>query len=69
MAFKDLALPFAKTRCAIALGVLALALPCASATQERFDRYGLSPASPTVNQGVQPLGCPSGMLRSFGYEN
>jgi len=64
MALKDLALPFAKARRALALGVLTLALPCASGAQEYFDRYGLSPDSPAVDLGVQPLGYPSGVISS-----
>ena len=33
-----------------------------SAAEEYFDRYGLSPLSPTVDLGVQPLGYPSGVI-------
>ena len=44
-----------------------LALMCAtswasSAAGEYFDRYGLTPASPTIDLGVQPLGYPSGVI-------
>lgn len=53
-------------RCAaqrlIAFGVLAFAFNGISGAEEYFDRYGLSPASPAIDLGVQPLGVPSGVI-------
>lgn len=45
-----------------ALAVLASLLPGLCAAQAYFDHYGLSPASATVDLGVQPLGYPSGVI-------
>jgi ABC-type nitrate/sulfonate/bicarbonate transport system substrate-binding protein len=33
-----------------------------TAADNYFDRYGLAPASPTIDLGVQPLGFPSGVI-------
>ncbi len=33
-----------------------------SVAEEYFDRYGLTPASPSVDLGIQPLGYPSGVI-------
>lgn len=47
------------------LTVLALlALPACLQAEEYFDRYALSPASPALDLGVQPLGVPSGVISS-----
>ena len=48
------------------LPVLALAIahPGPAGAEEYFERYGLSPASPAVDLGVQPLGVPSGVISS-----
>lgn len=50
------------TRHLLAASVLALCVPGPSGAEEYFDRYGLSPASPAVDLGVQPLGYPSGVI-------
>lgn len=44
--------------------IVMLTFSCAdiSVAEEYFDRYGLSPASPTIKLGVQPLGYPSGVI-------
>ncbi len=42
--------------------MLALCFPATSGAEEYFDRYGLAPASPAVDLGVQPLGYPSGVI-------
>jgi ABC-type nitrate/sulfonate/bicarbonate transport system substrate-binding protein len=50
------------THLLLAVGVLTLcALPTAGA-EDYFDRYGLSPASHSVDVGIQPLGYPSGVI-------
>jgi sulfonate transport system substrate-binding protein len=49
-------------RLLLALAVLGSLLPRLSTGQEYFDSYGLSPASATVDIGVQPLGYPSGVI-------
>lgn len=64
MDFKDLALPLAKARLLLTFGMLVGIFPGIGAAQEYFDRYGLSPASPAVDLGVQPLGYPSGVISS-----
>lgn len=45
-----------------ALVVVSLFLPGLSGAEDYFDHYGLSPASPTVDIGSQPLGYPSGVI-------
>jgi len=62
MAFTAPTLPFAKARIVLALALLASGLPGTGAAEEYFDRYGLVPASPAVDLGVQPLGYPSGVI-------
>lgn len=47
-----------------ASGVLVLAFSPMSQAEEYFNRYGLSPASPALDLGVQPLGVPSGVISS-----
>ncbi len=43
--------------------VLLIGACCATpAAADYFDRYGLTPASPAVDLGVQPLGYPSGVI-------
>lgn len=64
MVFKSPALPHAKARILLMLVVLASVFPGLGAAQEYFDHYGLSPASPAVDLGVQPLGYPSGVISS-----
>jgi NitT/TauT family transport system substrate-binding protein len=44
------------------VGALVLGFPKASGAEEYFDRYDLSPASPAVDLGGQPLGYPSGVI-------
>jgi ABC-type nitrate/sulfonate/bicarbonate transport system substrate-binding protein len=44
------------------LTLVCSAISSSSAADEYFDRYGLSPASPTIDLGVQPLGYPSGVI-------
>ena len=46
----------------LALGVWLLALAVPARAAEYFDAYGLSPASPAVDLGIQPLGYPSGVI-------
>jgi ABC-type nitrate/sulfonate/bicarbonate transport system substrate-binding protein len=57
--------PAAARRCArllLAAAGLAACLPSSAGAEDYFDRYGLSPASPSVDVGVQPLGYPSGVI-------
>lgn len=42
--------------------MLMLACSGHSVAEDYFDRYGLAPASPTIDLGVQPLGYPSGVI-------
>lgn len=44
------------------LAILSLTSRMSAGAEEYFDRYGLSPASPTIDLGVQPLGFPSGVI-------
>lgn len=44
--------------------ILLLCFPAIAGAQQYFDRYGLSPASPATDLGVQPLGYPSGVISS-----
>ncbi len=44
------------------LAILSLLSPGSFAAEEYYDRYGLSPASPAIDLGVQPLGYPSGVI-------
>ena len=46
----------------VTLLVFALFLPATSSAEQYFDRYGLAPASPTLDLGVQPLGYPSSVV-------
>lgn len=46
----------------LSVGLLAMFFPAISGAEQYFDRYGLLPASPTVDLGVQPLGYPSGVI-------
>lgn len=46
----------------LAVGMLCLILSGASGAQAYIASYGLSPASPAVDLGVQPLGYPSGVI-------
>lgn len=62
MAFTAPLLPFAKARILVALALVASVFPGLGAAEEYFDRYGLSPASPALDLGVQPLGYPSGVI-------
>lgn len=41
---------------------LAALLPAPAPAEEYYDKYGLSPASPALDLGVQPLGYPSGVI-------
>jgi ABC-type nitrate/sulfonate/bicarbonate transport system substrate-binding protein len=52
---------FARRSLAV-LAILVSLLPAMGAAQEYFDHYGLTPASATVDLGVQPLGYPSGVI-------
>lgn len=65
MAFTVSPLPLAKARILLVLGMLAGFFPGIGAAEEYFDHYGLSPASPAVDVGVQPLGYPSGVISSI----
>jgi sulfonate transport system substrate-binding protein len=49
-------------RSLLAAGLLALCLPSSAGAQDYFDRYGLAPASASVDLGGQPLGYPSGVI-------
>lgn len=62
MAFTRLAQHFFKTRIIPGTLVFGLCLPGAAGAGDYFDRYGLLPASPAVDLGVQPLGYPSGVI-------
>ncbi len=49
----------------LSLMILALSVfvcPVSAVAEEYYERYGLSPASPTIDLGVQPLGYPSGVI-------
>jgi sulfonate transport system substrate-binding protein len=59
--FRSHAMP-SSVRHLLAAGLLALCLPISAGAEEYFDRYGLSPASPSVDLGGQPLGYPSGVI-------
>lgn len=64
MAFTAPILPLARARILLTLALLASVFPSPGAAEEYFDRYGLSPASPALDLGVQPLGYPSGVISS-----
>lgn len=62
MVFTVPAMPLAKARVLLTIGLLAWVVPGIGADPAYFARYGLSPASPPVDLGVQPLGYPSGVI-------
>ena len=48
----------------LALALLSWGAHGGARAEEYFDRYGLSPDSPALDLGVQPLGIPSGLISS-----
>jgi ABC-type nitrate/sulfonate/bicarbonate transport system substrate-binding protein len=46
----------------LTLGILTFVCSYSFGAEEYYDRYGLLPASPMIDLGVQPLGYPSGVI-------